>query len=184
MPRLDPLLYAVTLPTLYAAHTLADHVLQTDHQAGNKAAADLRRWVPALAGHVASYQAAQAAALAAVLPTCGLRPHSVGLLTGTALSAASHALLDRRWPVVRVLRATGSPEFADAATARRELPIAPPSHRQRATLDGMETVDRKTVHAVLPAAPVPLHGPYLADQALHTAFLAVTAALIACRARS
>jgi hypothetical protein len=33
-------------------------------------------------------------------------------LVALALSAGSHALIDRRWPVRRLLRAVGSPGFA------------------------------------------------------------------------
>lgn len=136
MTRVDPLTFAVVLPTLLVAHTVADHIVQTDHQAATKAT-DWRN----MAGHVGSYQTTQAAALAAVAGLTGIRPTWRRALLGMAFSAVTHALLDRRWPVKAILRATRSPGFAETTT--------------------------------------PLHGVYLADQALHTGCLAVSAALIA-----
>jgi hypothetical protein len=132
----NPLRFAVLLPTLYAAHTVADHVVQTDHQAAAKASS----W-QAMAGHVGGYQATQAAAVLGVLRATGLRASGRGLLAGMLLSAATHAFLDRRWPVRAVLRATRSPNFADMVT--------------------------------------PLHGQYLADQALHHGCLLLAAGLMA-----
>lgn len=138
MRRIDPLTYAVLLPTLYAAHTVADHVVQTDAQAARKA--DSWR---AMAGHVGGYQATQAVSVWAVLRATGLRASWRGLLAGWVLSGATHAFLDRRWPVKAALRCTGSPQFAETTS--------------------------------------PLHGPYLADQALHHGCLAIAAALMAWR---
>lgn len=114
--RINPLTFAVTLGTLLVAHNVADHICQTDRQAGHKAAEDPREWVPAMAGHVGSYQLTQAAALAAVLPAAGLRPSWRGLLAGSLFSALSHAFLDRRWPVKTILQRTGSPKFAELQT--------------------------------------------------------------------
>ena len=136
MSRADPLTYAVVLPTLYAAHTVADHVAQTDHQAAAKATS----W-RAMAGHVGSYQLTQAIAVTAVTTLTGVRVGWPQLLAGMAFSGATHALLDRRWPVRWLLRRTRSPLFAEMT--------------------------------------IPLHGVYLADQALHTGCLLIAAALIA-----
>jgi hypothetical protein len=60
---------------------------------------------------------------------------------GFAWSAATHAVLDRRWPVRWLLQHTGSPDFAELRTAG-------------------------------------LNGMYLADQALHSGALLVSALLI------
>jgi hypothetical protein len=132
--------FAVVLPTLLVAHNLADHIVQTDHQA----AAKTTSW-PAMAGHVGGYQVTQAAALAAVAALTGERLSWQRVLLGGVFSAATHAFLDRRWPVRKTLEATRSPNFADMTT--------------------------------------PLHGMYLADQALHHGCLLVSALLIAGRAR-
>ncbi len=130
------LTFAVVLPTLLVAHNVADHVVQTDRQAARKAS----DWA-AMAGHVGSYTATCAAALAAVGAATGVHPSWRRSVVGLAFSAATHAVLDRRWPVVRALELTGSPGFAKTTA--------------------------------------PLHGPYLADQALHHGCLLVSALLIA-----
>jgi hypothetical protein len=139
--RINPVVYAVLLPTLLAAHTVADHVIQTDHQAATKATA----W-RGMAGHVGGYQATQAGAVAAICALTGVRLSWRHALAGWLLSGVTHAILDRRWPVRLILRSTRSPVFADMTT--------------------------------------PLHGQYLADQALHTGCLAVAAALMSRRAVS
>lgn len=163
-PRIDPLTYAVLLPTLYAAHTVADHVVQTDQQAATKATS----W-RGMAGHVGGYQLTQGIAVGAVLAASGLRPTWRGLLAGTLVSAASHAFLDRRWPVIELLKRTGSSRFA-----RAQVHVAP----VRVLPGGAARSEQWTTDQ---SVPLPLHGPYLADQALHHVCLAVAAALMAVR---
>lgn len=111
--RINPLTFAAVLGPLLVSHNVGDHICQTDCQAAGKVTEEPTVWVPAMAGHVAGYQAAQAVALAVVLPASGLRPSWRGLLAGTLFSAASHAFLDRRWPVRWVLEHTRSPKFAN-----------------------------------------------------------------------
>lgn len=149
---------------LMAAHDVADHVAQTDHQAANKATS----W-KAMAGHVGSYQALQALALAALRPY-GVRPAWWRVALATAWSAGTHALLDRRWPVKWLLEHTGSARFADARFVVR----GSMAHAARwfGAADAQVAVDQAT-------HPVPLHGPYLADQALHHACLFVAALILA-----
>jgi hypothetical protein len=172
--RIDPLAYAVLLPTLYAAHTVADHVVQTDHQAANKASS----W-RAMAGHVGGYQVTQALAVGGVLAATGLRHPGFGVLAGMAFSAATHAFLDRRWPVVRLLELTASPNFARAVIPGQEALVAPASVRHVYGPGGAREVGRKPTHAAVRAQPLPIHGPYLADQALHIGCLAAAAAIMA-----
>lgn len=106
--KVDPLAFAVILPTLWAAHNVGDHVVQTDHQAMCKTY-DWR----AMVGHVAGYQGAQAVATGAVLALTGLRCNRWGLLAGTVVSAGTHAFIDLRWPVRKLLWATRSEGFAE-----------------------------------------------------------------------
>lgn len=127
--------YGSTLAVLWAAHNLGDHVIQTDHQAAHKT----HSW-KAMTGHVGSYTATQVAALLGLRTLTGGRGGWRRLAAGVAFSAATHAFLDRRWPVTRLLAATGSAAFAERTD--------------------------------------PICGSYLADQALHHACLAVSAALI------
>lgn len=153
--------FGAAMAALWAAHDLADHVVQTDHQAFTKSG-DWR----GMAGHICTYHVTQAAALAA-LSTLGVRPSWRRTTAGIIFSAASHAFLDRRWPVVRLLEHTGSKRFAQA--------VMPPHHHGAYRhADGSFGF-----HSGGGAHPLPLHGPYLADQALHHVCLAVAAYVLA-----
>jgi hypothetical protein len=107
--------FAAAAVTLTAAHQLADHVLgQTDRQAVNKAKPGWAGWQH-IAGHVFLYHAVMlfmlgAARLALDLPISGF-----GTAAGIGFSMASHAIIDRRWPVRWILRRTGSAPFAETA---------------------------------------------------------------------
>ncbi|MFH9355527.1 hypothetical protein [Kitasatospora sp. NPDC017646] len=99
-----------------------------------------RGWAACLA-HVSQYHLVLAALLALVRLFIPLPLSMTGLAAGFAWSAATHALLDRRWSVRWLLQRTGSPAFAELRTAG-------------------------------------LNGMYLADQALHSGALLVSALLI------
>lgn len=128
-------------------HDVMDHVVQTDAQARDKAdVRDSRYWAGAMIGHAGGQALAQGAALAVIESLTGRRSWG-RVLAAAAVVGTTHAFLDRRWPVVNLLRATGSENFAYPVVRRRALDhIAP---------NGAE------------GAPLPIHGPYLADQALH-----------------
>lgn len=201
----DPAAFGAVLAALWAAHDLADHVLQTEYQAHHKAC-EGRHGYRALAGHVASYSAVQVVALAALRG--GFAPARVA--AGVAFSAGTHALLDRRWPVRWILEHTGHDDYAlSHVQAERELlvcanvdadPDGPTNLEEaghalgvavhavgrgtfREVGDALAYAIRHAVAVVDPEHPTPLHGPYLADQALHHACLAVVAAIIAGRQR-
>jgi hypothetical protein len=106
--------FGAVLAMLWAAHDLADHVVQTDHQAAHKAAPGRAGW-SAMAGHVGSYTAVQVLALAALRPL-GVRPSLRRTAAAVGFSASTHALLDRRWLVRAVLTAAGAPKFAAMTT--------------------------------------------------------------------
>lgn len=122
---------------LLVGHTVGDHLVQTDHQAAHKA----KSW-RAMAGHVGSYQLTCATALAAVQAVTGIRPSWRHVVAGHLFSAATHALLDRRWPVQKILRATGSPRFAEL-----QIPI-----------NGMYQADQSLHHACLFVAALIMTG--------------------------
>ncbi|MFE4975528.1 hypothetical protein ACFRAR_25935 [Kitasatospora sp. NPDC056651] len=143
--------FGSTWAVLAVGHNVADHVFgQSDHQAANKGAptaedvaagvSPRRGWAACLA-HVGQYHLFMAALLALVWLFIPLPLSVTGLAAGFAWSAATHAVLDRRWPVRWLLQHTGSPEFAELRTAG-------------------------------------LNGMYLADQALHSGALLVSALLI------
>lgn len=162
------LTFAVVLHALLVGHDAGDHLVQTDHQAAHKA----KNW-SAMAGHVGGYTAACAAALAATAAATGIRPSLLRTITGLTFSAVTHALIDRRKPVVWLLENTGSPKFAHART-RVEFTVNPDGRIPRP--DDAPDGEPFRVEA---DGPVMLAGPYLADQALHRVALALAAAIIA-----
>jgi hypothetical protein len=155
--------FAVVLPTLLVAHNLADHLIQTDHQAAHKA----RSW-RAMSGHVTGYTITSVAFLAIIWFALDVQPDWQWTLAGLAFSAGTHALIDRRWPVLWLLRATRSPGFAASRVVEVHLDV---DGEGRAHTSGVPT-------SVAARGLLPLHGPYLADQALHWACLFVAALLI------
>lgn len=152
--------FGAIMAMLWAAHDIADHVVQTDHQAATKSG-DWR----GMAGHIGTYHLTQVAAIAA-LRGLGVRPTPARMIMGILFSAGSHAFLDRRWPVTRLLERTGSARFAD------------PEVRVWGHMADAEIVFDH-VHEMRGSGPLPLHGPYLADQALHHVCLAVVAYILA-----
>ncbi|MFE7526171.1 hypothetical protein ACFU7Y_10655 [Kitasatospora sp. NPDC057542] len=108
--------FAAVYALLRSAADVADHWIQTDHQAttkGNLGAAGRR----ACAAHVATYTAVQAAALLGGARLLGIRLRPGPVTAALALSAATHYVADRQgghWRdpephgVVRLAHATGS----------------------------------------------------------------------------
>jgi hypothetical protein len=90
---------------LLTGHLLGDWVAQSDWQATNKTSC----WA-ALAAHVAGYHLVMGLLL--LLPVLRDGWPAGKALAVLAVSAASHAVIDRRWPVRALLRASGSPGFA------------------------------------------------------------------------
>jgi hypothetical protein len=90
---------------LLTSHLLGDWVAKSDWQAINKT----RSWA-ALAGHVAGYHLVMGLLL--LLPVLRDGWPAGKALAVVAVSAATHALIDRRWPVRALLRVAGSPGFA------------------------------------------------------------------------
>lgn len=107
--------FAVVLLVLYVGHQLGDHVAQTDRQAEGKSAPGAGGWA-AMAGHLAGYHLTVAVLLVATTALLGLPLSPWGIAAGLGFSAGTHAILDRRWPVRAILRATGSPRFAELTT--------------------------------------------------------------------
>ncbi len=111
----DPATFATLAATAYAAHTLADHVGgQTDRQAALKATAGRAGWA-ALARHVGAYHLILTAMCGAVVAVFGLPVSPAGVAVGLVISAATHALWDRRTPVRWLLEHTGGRQFAQLA---------------------------------------------------------------------
>ncbi|WIX75981.1 hypothetical protein QRX50_31475 [Amycolatopsis carbonis] len=108
---------------LLVAHNLADHVTgQTDSQADNKAAptpdevaagANPHQGWPAILAHVARYHVTLVVLGLLAWLVLPLHWSVLGVVLALAWSAATHAPLDRRWPVRWLLENTGSPKFAN-----------------------------------------------------------------------
>jgi hypothetical protein len=96
---------ATVFLALLASHLLGDWVVQSDEQATNKT----RSWA-ALASHLARYHLVMAGLLLIPLLRDGWPAWRA--LVALAVSAVTHAFIDRRWPVRRLLRVVGSPGFA------------------------------------------------------------------------
>lgn len=110
--------FAAVAATVTAMHHVGDFMAQTDHQSACKPTAADRQVVcseseswRALAAHVASYHAVQVAGLLVANRVLGLRLRPGRVLAGVALSAATHALIDRRRSVREFMDRTGSAEF-------------------------------------------------------------------------
>jgi hypothetical protein len=107
--------FVVALAVLLVGHSLGDHVAQTDRQATHKAHPGRAGW-RALTGHLLTYHVTITAALLLTCAVLRLPLSPVGVTAGVVFSVVTHGLLDRRWPVRAVLRATGSPQFADTTS--------------------------------------------------------------------
>ncbi|MFB7904850.1 hypothetical protein ACFC1T_00275 [Kitasatospora sp. NPDC056076] len=106
--------FAAAYALLRGSADIADHWIQSDHQAttkGQDGAAG--RW--ACAAHVASYTAVQGAVLLGGARLLGLRLRPGPVAAALALSAASHYVADRRAPLRRVADATGKGAFVRMA---------------------------------------------------------------------
>jgi hypothetical protein len=96
---------ATVFLVLLAGHLLGDWVAQSDWQARTKT----RSWA-ALAAHVTTYHLVMGALL--LLPILRDGWPARKALLALLVSAATHALIDRRWPVRALLAASASPGFA------------------------------------------------------------------------
>jgi hypothetical protein len=109
-PTADLGTFAAVFAALYAAHQVADHWVQTQHQADTKGQPG---WAGRLAcaAHVATYTATGMLALLTLSLATGWRPDAWHLTTGMAVSAVSHYIADRRTPLRRIAAALGSAKF-------------------------------------------------------------------------
>ena len=103
--------FGALFAALLVAHQLADYLIQTDHQAADKAAS----WA-AMAGHLVGYHAAQLLFAAGVVLQLDLAVTLPGAAAGLALSVVTHGLLDRRWPIIALMRLTRSGTYAESST--------------------------------------------------------------------
>ncbi len=102
--------FAVVLPTLLVAHNVADHWVQTSHQAANKGMPDRAgHW--ACFKHVASYTAVTAGAVVLVWILLGLPITTVSFAAGQLVSAITHYWADRRHTLAWLAELAGKGGF-------------------------------------------------------------------------
>ncbi len=113
--------FAISYALLRAAADVADHWIQTDHQAANKGQHDHNEGQSSAAGrracaaHVATYTATQGAALLFGSRALGVRLRPGPVAAALALSAVTHYIADRREPLRRLADATGKSRFVRLA---------------------------------------------------------------------
>lgn len=102
--------FAATLPALLVAHHVADHWVQTSHQAANKGRPDaLGRW--SCAKHVLSYTAVTAGTVALLWGVLGLPISGLGFVAGQLISAGTHYWADRRFTLAALAERCGNGGF-------------------------------------------------------------------------
>ncbi|WP_411130498.1 transcriptional regulator [Streptomyces sp. x-19] len=153
----DASTFAAAFATLYVAHSVGDHWVQTSCQSADKGRPG---WVGRLAGarHVATLTATKLALLLPVAALLGLHLSALGLVLGLGLDAVTHWWADRRSTLAWLARITGKTEFYGLGTR------AHPAHP--ATAKGAPAAHLGT-------------GAYALDQSFHHLWLLIAAVLIA-----
>lgn len=107
---------AITWIALHAGHMVGDHIVQTPSQSAGKAA-PLRPGVHPWRGwnwcarHVAAYTACQAFFIGMAAFVVPMTP--AGATAALLVSAATHAVIDRRWIVAAILRLKGCSDWQE-----------------------------------------------------------------------
>lgn len=144
-----------------AAH-VADHWLQTGHQAAHKADAGLDGH-KVMARHVASYAGSQAVALVAANALLGMKLRPSRMAAAVVVSAATHWFIDRRWPVRKAAEALGK------TGCKRDGRCTDPEHAP----------DGSDCDSGFHGLGGPLGGAYILDQSAHHLCEAVAAVVAA-----
>ncbi len=95
---------------VFVAHQVADHWIQTQHQADCKGRPGWPGRI-ACAAHVTTYTLTALAALAALAVTLGLDLNPGKVTAGLAVSAVTHYIADRRAPLRRLAELVGASRF-------------------------------------------------------------------------
>ncbi|MFF8694975.1 DUF3307 domain-containing protein [Streptomyces sp. NPDC015144] len=88
---------------LYLGHLIADYPLQTDHQAEHKAGPGLAGWRANLS-HATTHVVVCGLLLALGAAVLGWRLPVLPALAALVWIGATHAVIDRRWPVAAWMR--------------------------------------------------------------------------------
>ncbi|MER7507061.1 DUF3307 domain-containing protein [Streptomyces lavendulae] len=109
-------MFASLFVLLYVAHLTADYALQTDHQAAHKMEKGRKGWAANLS-HAGTHTVTTAAALAVGWAALDLTVSLPAAAAALAWITASHALIDRRWPVTMWMTKTGSTDWINRGGA-------------------------------------------------------------------
>ncbi|MEW1636390.1 transcriptional regulator [Streptomyces sp. NPDC093801] len=153
---MDAATFAAVFATLYVAHSVGDHWVQTSRQSADKGKTG---WTGRLADarHVATLTATKLALLLPVALLLGLDLSVVGLVVGLGVDAVTHWWADRRSTLAWLAKATGQTEFYQLGTGAHPLhPV---------TAEGTPAAHLGT-------------GAYALDQSFHHLWLLVAALLI------
>jgi len=109
--------FAAVFVTLYVSHQVADHWVQTEHQAATKGGTG---WPARLAcaRHVGSYVVTAAVLLAAIALLLPLSLSVLGVAIGQAVSGVTHYWADRRFTLRALASAAGHEDFYRLGTPR------------------------------------------------------------------
>ncbi|GAA3447643.1 DUF3307 domain-containing protein [Planomonospora venezuelensis] len=102
--------FAAILATLYVAHSVGDHWVQTHHQACAKGAPTIAGRLACLR-HVVTLTLTKVIALAALVLATDLKTAPLSLLAGLTVDALSHYWADRRTPLARFAELIGKGDF-------------------------------------------------------------------------
>ncbi|MEU4788170.1 DUF3307 domain-containing protein [Micromonospora tulbaghiae] len=109
--------FAAVFVALFVAHQVADHWIQTQHQADCKGRPGWPGRI-ACAAHVTTYTLTALVTLAALALSTDLDVNAGNVAAGLTISAVTHYIADRRTPLKRLAELTGSDRFYALGTPR------------------------------------------------------------------
>ena len=164
----SPAAFAATFVAMFVAHQVADHWVQTSHQAAHKGLAS-RRGRLACAAHVASYTLCTTLAVLGVWLALDLPVTLGGVLLGQAVSAVTHYWADRRTTLATLAERLRLGGFYGLGAPRPVRVLVVDEHGHVA-----HDADGRPV-TVPVDAPSLGTGAYALDQSWHHAWLGVAA---------
>ncbi len=160
--------FAALAVALLVAHQVADHWVQTSHQAGHKGKPGWQGRL-ACAAHVASYTACTTLAVLGVALALALPVTLPGVVLGQAVSAVTHYWADRRTTLAALAERLNLAGFYRLGAPRPARVALVDEH-------GHAAYDADGAPVTVPAdAPALGTGAYALDQSWHWLWLAVAA---------
>ncbi|GIE79058.1 hypothetical protein Aph02nite_50080 [Actinoplanes philippinensis] len=133
--------FAAVFIALWVAHQVADHWVQTQHQADCKGAPGWNGRI-ACAAHVITYTATALVAVLGMAVSLGLALSPSRVAAGLAVSAITHYIADRRTPLKRLAVLCGASRFYALGAPR-------PGRDDNPTLGGAYALDQSFHYAWL-----------------------------------